>query len=239
MSQPGPDAVSVIIPVHNGARYLGAAIESVLSNDARPMEVIVVDDGSTDGSGDVARAFDDVMCVSLPHSGVGAALNAGVALARGALIAFLDADDVWAPGKLEAQMELLHRRPELEAVGAYVEEFPSEDLAVQGEMSTTVRPDRYQAPLPSTVLIRKEALARLGPFSESPEAGSAMDFVLRLRDSGLKWAVAPGALVRRRIHLNNSGRTSRTAQHREYLLAIKRSLDRRRAQRPLRHTGDR
>ena len=92
-------ALSVIIPVWNGERYLGEAIESVLAQEAAPpMELIVVDDGSEDGSTAVAERFGPtVRCARIAHSGLAAARNAGLVLARGEYLLHLDADDVLPP----------------------------------------------------------------------------------------------------------------------------------------------
>src|SRR4026207_1616410 len=108
--------VSVIIPVYNYDRYLGEAIESVLSQTYQQLEVIVVDDGSTDQSGEVARSFDGrgVRYCQQVHAGIGPARNKGVELAQGDYIAFLDADDRWPLEKLERQLRAFESDPELE-----------------------------------------------------------------------------------------------------------------------------
>src|SRR5437763_5703586 len=100
--------VSVVIPVRNGERFLADAIGSALGQSRPPLEVIVVDDGSSDSTAEVAQAFGSaVHCVSQPPLGVATALNCGVNLARGDLLAFLDADDVWMHEKLELQVAAL------------------------------------------------------------------------------------------------------------------------------------
>ena len=100
--------VSAIIPVYNCERYLAEAIESVLAQTYRPIGIIVVDDGSTDGSADVAKSFTDpqVRYFYQPNSGQGAARNQGTNLARGSFFTFLDADDLWTDNKLELQLAL-------------------------------------------------------------------------------------------------------------------------------------
>src|SRR5437667_12630279 len=107
-----PPLVSVVIPCYNGERYLAEAIESVLAQRYEPLEIIVVDDGSTDRSAEVARHFGDaVQYVCQPHAGAAAARNRGVGLATGDLIAFLDADDVWTEGRLARQVQVLEADP--------------------------------------------------------------------------------------------------------------------------------
>jgi glycosyltransferase involved in cell wall biosynthesis len=102
------DLVSVVIPCFNASRYIAAAIRSVLAQRWDELEIIVVDDGSTDGSADlVAASFPEVRLIRQANQGVATARNVGVAAARGAWIAFLDADDIWLPGKLAAQADAL------------------------------------------------------------------------------------------------------------------------------------
>src|SRR5207245_10700422 len=100
--------VSAIIPVFNGERYLAEAIESVLAQTSPASEIVVVDDGSTDGSGAGAGRFGSAArLVFGGHAGAGAARNRGVAESTGELLAFLDADDIWPSDKLERQLAAL------------------------------------------------------------------------------------------------------------------------------------
>lgn len=100
--------VSVVIPTYNAERYLGAAIESVLGQTATDLEVVVVDDGSTDGTEGVVRSYRDrVKYLKQENTGVAVARNRGIAESRATYVAFLDADDTWLPGKLERQLEAL------------------------------------------------------------------------------------------------------------------------------------
>src|SRR3954451_20640475 len=101
-------SVSVIVPVYNGAAFLADALVSILSQSLRPQQIIVVDDGSTDGSSDVAHQFEKyVTLLQQPNLGASAARNRGVKRASGSHIAFLDADDVWVPDCLATQLECL------------------------------------------------------------------------------------------------------------------------------------
>lgn len=102
LSLTDPGLVSVIIPVYNGERYLRTAIESVLAQNVCPIEIIVVDDGSTDASQTVAREFMPmVQVITQSNRGASVARNRGVALAHGEILAFLDADDLWLADKLQ------------------------------------------------------------------------------------------------------------------------------------------
>jgi glycosyltransferase involved in cell wall biosynthesis len=112
MTMPEP-AVSVVIPCYNAAPYIAATIRSVLAQDVPGMEIIVVDDGSSDRSLDVVREqFPQVRAVAQTNQGVAAARNHGLSLARGKWVAFVDSDDIWLPGKLKAQFDQMAAMPD-------------------------------------------------------------------------------------------------------------------------------
>src|SRR3989441_12309052 len=112
-----PPYVSVVIPVYNGERYLADAIQSVRDQTYQNFEVIVVDDGSTDGSAEVAQSFGEaIRYVHQANGGVCKARNTGMAVARGGYLAFLDQDDLWLPDKLATQVAYLDSHPEVGAV---------------------------------------------------------------------------------------------------------------------------
>jgi len=98
--------VSVIIPTYNHGRFVSAAVESALHQDYRPLEIIVIDDGSTDATRAVLAPFgDSIMYVYQNNAGLPSARNAGINIAKGDFVAFLDADDIWCSNKLSVQME--------------------------------------------------------------------------------------------------------------------------------------
>jgi glycosyltransferase involved in cell wall biosynthesis len=214
----------VIIPVFNGQAYLGEALRSVLSQGAEGLEIVVVDDGSTDGTQDVVHSFvgEPVRFVRQDRQGVAAARNRGVALAKGELIAFLDADDVWLPGKLEAQMESLGRG-EGEMIFSHIEEFVSPDCAGDPGFSGKARGELTGACAP-TLLMRKTDFARVGKFDSACGVGEFIDWHARALDAGLRPFTLPRILARRRVHRAN---TTRGAAG--YAATLKRILDRRRA----------
>jgi teichuronic acid biosynthesis glycosyltransferase TuaG len=102
-------AVSVIIPAYNAEAFLGRAIRSVKAQSFRDYELVVVDDGSTDGTAEVARGFEGIRYVLGPHQGEAGARNLGLAEAEGELVAFVDADDEWLPEKLARQVEFMEK----------------------------------------------------------------------------------------------------------------------------------
>jgi len=219
--------VSVVIPVYNGARYLADAIESVLGQRPRPREVLVVDDGSTDASARVAERFAGVRCLRERHRGLGAAHNRGVALASGELVAFLDQDDVWQPRKLERQLTAYARDDRLEVVFGHVRQFVSPELDARSAGRLVCPPRAEPGYLIGAALFRREALAHVGPFREDLVTGNFIDWMARARDRGLREAMLPDVVLRRRLHTANYGRVRRDAR-RDYARVLKAALDRRR-----------
>ncbi|HEY7268738.1 MAG TPA: glycosyltransferase family A protein [Dehalococcoidia bacterium] len=217
--------VSVVIPVFNGAKFLHQAIQSALAQTLPAEEVIVVDDGSTDRSGETADGFGGIVrCLRREHGGQSAARNAGAAVASADLIAFLDADDVWLPDKLRIQASRLVEEPGLECVFTLVDHFYEKGEA-QG---LDIRVGQAAGGLlPSTILIRREAFARVGPFDEGLDVGEFIDWYVRAQDLGLRCEMIQRVLVRRRIHAGNV--SHRLASRRDdYLRVVRAGLQRRR-----------
>ena len=224
------DPISVMIGVYNAAPYLGEAIESALAQTRPPFEVIVVDDGSTDGSGDVARSFgSSVMVVSQENAGNGSARNHAVRLASGDLFAFLDADDRFTPDKLALQSRALEADEELDVVFGHVREFISPELTE--EQRGLVRPPAPEPmawTAPNLMLIRRASFMRVGPFAEDLKVGVTVDWYARATEAGLRSEMLPDVLLERRLHLTNNGLRERDSRA-QYLHVLKASLDRRRA----------
>jgi glycosyltransferase involved in cell wall biosynthesis len=115
--------ISVIVPVYNGRRFLAETIQSVLAQTYRPVEVVAVDDGSTDGSAAIVESFSSVICIQQSNQGVAAARNRGVEASQGELLAFLDQDDLWVEEKLEKQVAYLQQHPGVGYVLSHVQFF--------------------------------------------------------------------------------------------------------------------
>ncbi|HBB32699.1 MAG TPA: glycosyltransferase family 2 protein [Cyanobacteria bacterium UBA8803] len=220
--------VSVIIPVYNCDRYLAEAIESVLNQTYQPLEVIVIDDGSTDGSAEVAKSFHpSVRYYYQPQSGAGAARNYGIDLAQGSFLAFLDADDIWVPDKLTQQMEVLENEPQVDMVFGHIQQFHSPELAETVKNKIHCPPNLMAGYHPGTMVIKREAFLRVGKFDTNLQMGEFINWYSLATDLGLQPKILPGLLMRRRLHGNNLGLRQRQSRT-DYVRLIKASLDRRR-----------
>ena len=225
-------SVSVLIPVYNGERYLAEAIRSVLDQTHPPAELIVVDDGSTDGSAQVAQGFAAVRYVRQENAGQPAALNHGVELATGQFLAFLDADDVWVPDKLAVQLEAFESDPSLDMVFGHAQQFiePETPAAVAAQLQS--QRQVLPAHLPSAMLIRREAFDRVGGFRSEWKIGNVVDWYARATESGLKSRMLERVVYKRRIHGANISITEKQSRD-DYLAVVKAALDRRRARQNL------
>lgn len=224
MAQPH---VSVIIPVFNEERYLAEAIQSVLDQDYDDLEVIVVDDGSTDRSADVARQFKGVRLIRQANAGNGAALNAGIAAAHGSLLAFLDADDIWEPAILARRVARFVDDPDLDMTHDMVVEFVSPELESGSRATRRVMGEQIPARLGGTTMVTRAAMERVGPIDAGVTLGGWMDWLMRADDMGLKVESVAELVLRRRIHGDNLTIRDPGARA-DYVRMLKRALDRRR-----------
>jgi glycosyltransferase involved in cell wall biosynthesis len=220
-------SVSVVVPARDAELYLAEAIESILDQTLPPAQVIVVDDGSQDGTAEIAEGFAAVTVLRRKRGGVGAAVNSGLEVADGDLIAFLDADDIWMPRKLERQRAVLHAKPETDMVFGHVEQFISPDLSP--EEGAELRPPigNLPAKVKGTMLIRHSALERVGPFDPSWMVADFVEWYSRAHALGLREHMLGEVLLRRRLHRSNSGRVNRLARD-EYARAVALARRRRR-----------
>ncbi|OGQ82750.1 MAG: family 2 glycosyl transferase [Deltaproteobacteria bacterium RIFCSPLOWO2_12_FULL_60_19] len=227
-SRPLP-LISVIITVYDCARYLAEAIDSVLRQTYRPVELVVVDDGSEDGSGELARRFLPALrYVYHLHEGMGAARNRGVALAQGTFLAFLDADDLFPLDRLARQMAAFMRDPALETVYGHVREFLSPDLDPAAAKRLRPAAERITGRLAGALLIKKAAFLRVGLFNTTLKVGIGMDWSARASEQKLKSLMLPEIVMERRLHRENNGLREKEWRN-QYVLVLKAALDRRRA----------
>jgi len=222
-----PVRPSVIIPAFNAGRFLAEAIDSALRQSRPPAEVIVVDDGSTDDTAEVARRFPAVRYIAQPNGGIAAARNRGVDGASGDCFGFLDADDWWTPEKLALQTTVLEIEPDVDVVLGHCVEVPQSAWAAARSSGP---PAAVPGNLPSACLVRRAAFDRVGPFDATLRAGDFIDWMLRARSRGLRIRMLPELVLWRRIHDANYGIRERAA-YEDYARLLKAELDRRRGRR--------
>jgi glycosyltransferase involved in cell wall biosynthesis len=229
--------VSCIVPVYNGERYLREALDSILAQTYRPIEIIVVDDGSTDGTHEVAASYGDrVRYLCQPNSGPAQARNFGLGAAHGEFVAFLDADDLWDPEKLARQMARFKAHPELDLCVTHLQNFwitelEKERIRFQHHRLAKILPGYVTV----TLLARRTLFEKLGPFNTDLKVGDDTEWFLRAAEQGAVMELLPDLLVYRRMHENNlsmePGTRRQTGSLQDAALHIvKASLDRRRKQ---------
>ncbi|HEX8206072.1 MAG TPA: glycosyltransferase [Solirubrobacteraceae bacterium] len=206
-----PPLVSVVVPVFNGERFLAETLESALAQDHEPVEVIVVDDGSTDGSAEVAARYP-VTVLRQENAGVAAARNAGAAAAKGELLAFLDQDDLWHPEKLSRQVAALAARPELGYAMCRMEVRLEPGMEKPAWLPADwLAPGGIPASIPSAWMVRRETFDRVGPFDPRYAIACDSDWLARAKDDGVPFEYVGATLLRWRIHPGNNVHDTRRA----------------------------
>ena len=222
--------VTCIVPAFNGDRYLREALDSIVAQTYRPTEIIVVDDGSTDGTADLVAEYGKlVKYFWQPNTGPASARNLGWRVAAGKWVAFLDQDDVWHPEKLSRQIAYFDARPHLDVCVTHIQNFWVPELAAEAKRFAQ---HRLMQPIPGfltqTMLARHELVDQVGPFDTSLQYGDGTDWFLRAIEHGVITELVQDVLVFRRLHHANFSRRFATASRNEYLHILKGSLDRRR-----------
>jgi len=222
MDQHSLPRIDVIIPVKDGLPYVIHAIESVLDQFGVETHVIVVDDGSTDGTPDQVRQLNSSRVTVVSghgHESTCAARNRGIAMSSAPYLTFLDADDLWPP---QRSLRLLHslKNPEQEIAVGYVQEFNG-DLPPQGE---DVEPSS-KFPVALCVggsLMTRAVIDRVGLFDESLRVGEFVDWLARARSLGIRERIVPTISLFRRVHERNTSRERRQDYATDVMTIIRR-----------------
>ena len=215
--------VSVVIPAYNAARFLAETVQSVRQQTTPVHEIIIVDDGSSDDTAQVAQSLGgDIVYIRQANAGVSAARNRGIAEARGEIIAFLDADDLWLPEKVSKQLEIFLCHAEVALVAADRAEIDAQGglllnslFKKQGLYALFAELDGNPIPqvlsflvkinfIPtSSVMVRKSALAQIGVFDTAIRYGEDLELWARIAS---QYAISclPEVLIHYRQHGNNA-----------------------------------
>ena len=218
--------VSVIIPAYNADQFIAQAIQSVVDQTYWPYEIIVVDDGSTDKTREILKGLGDkIRCLYQENYGPSSARNAGIKIARGTYICFLDADDLWTPEKLEAQVEFLERHPDIALVFSDHQDFKVEifgahsylaekmerfgeafvtEIPIQKAFLKLIQENFISTP---TVMVRKWCLEKTGLFDEGIRSVEDRDLWLRIA-AYFQLGCLPRIFCKRRVHQSNISKQS-------------------------------
>lgn len=188
--------VSVVVPVYNGDRFLAETLQSILDQDYEPLEVIVVDDGSTDSSSEVAQSLP-VRYHYQDNAGPCVARNAGASMADGDFISFCDADDLFLPGRLRKQVAHLLDRSDLGCVLVRAGVFTESGVAMPEWL-----PEEEQVTW-EAALVRRSVFESVGGFDPAYAPSEGFEWLARLKDAGYGIDVLPETLAGRRIHDRN------------------------------------
>ena len=220
-----PPLVSIILPVYNCERYITAAIESILSQTYRPIEGIVINDGSTDATSGCLAAFSsEIQIYSQENMGLSYSLNQGLAHASGEYIGFLDADDLWLPHKLARQVEYLDQNPEVSMVFGHIQQFISPELDERAKQTLICSQSPEPGYVKITMLARRQVFDKVGLFNSAIRVGDFVDWYLRVKDAGLEVHMLAEVVAMRRLHKSHS--TPRDGEFHQELCAYPQSWDR-------------
>lgn len=219
--------VSVVVAVHNGERFIAEALTSVKAQDYAPLEVIVVDDGSTDATPRLLAGLgDELRVIQQARQGPAAARNHGLCLARGEMVAFLDADDVWPPGMLRRHVAYLMAHPDVDIAQGLIQQLRPGLTAPGLAFEATSEP--YQFINLGSAVYRRGVFERVGGFDAALWENEDTDWFFRAWEAGVTKAVLPEVALYYRQHDANLSR-GHTDPQRGLVRLFKRHLDRVRA----------
>jgi glycosyltransferase involved in cell wall biosynthesis len=223
-------SVSIVMPAYNRANLVGDAIASLQSQPGIDADIIVVDDGSTDGTKDVVRAIATndrrVRLIEVVHRGVASARNTGVGAATGDYVTFLDSDDLCAPERLRRQVDKLAARPDITVVAGHSRWFTKMGQDLQPAPGSMWY--RRTDPILSNAMFRRAVVVDVGMFDESLAFAEDIDFYFRLFEADARILVEVEIATYYRQHSDNMTRDE-SAMYRGILQAYHKSIGRRRA----------
>jgi glycosyltransferase involved in cell wall biosynthesis len=218
--------VSVILAVKNGERFLGQAIESVLAQDYRPIELIVVDGQSVDDTARIAKSFSQVHYLCEDGApGLYRALNLGMSASSGEFIGFISHDDLWAANKLTVQVDYLLRHPEIQYAITRLRFFQEPGYSIPPGFRRALLVGDHIGRVPETMLARRSLFDALGKFDPSFISVGDVDWSVRAADSGARMATIQQVLVHKRVHDANLSLNAPSATP-DLLKALRQSIRR-------------
>ena len=219
--------ISVIIPAYNAEAFISEAIQSILQQSYEPLEIIVVDDGSTDETAQIATKFHNIRYFYQENSGPATARNTGLKIAKGEIITFLDADDLWSQNKLQLQQAYLAENLSVEVVIGHTQ-FMQLTLVNHQHKFAEIAEPRIFLNLGSA-LFRKSVFDKVGLFDRNLRYSEDVDWFNLARESSISILTHQEVVLFYRQHQHNMTR-NKVANDLNVLKVLKKSLDRRRRQ---------
>ena len=217
--------ISIIIPVKNGTNYLKEAIDGIKKQDMN-VEIIVVDDGSTDNTFELAKSLGCNVIRNAKSEGPVKAKNKALTVSNGQYIMFHDHDDIMNPDSLKIMYNELATDSTISAVMSKVKDFISPELSERDKQKTIIKPEPYYGLFTGAVLMRKEIFDTIGPFDESVTAGEIIDWQTKMDRNGLKIKKLDLVSTNRRIHSSNFGKTQQKTEFKDYATLLRAKLGR-------------
>jgi len=220
--------ISVVIAVRNGARFIAAALDSVLAQTCAADEILVVDGGSRDDSAAIAGGYERVRVIEQDGAGFAGAWDEGIAAAGGDVLALLDSDDRWTPWKLACQAALLEAEPAKDYVVGRVQHFLEPGVEPHPSFRRSLLDERPIALMPGATLFRRAAFERVGPWATRYAVAADIDWFARAKDVLGPPARVDELVLYKRLHDANLSLYEAGSLNREILQLLRESVERRR-----------
>jgi glycosyltransferase involved in cell wall biosynthesis len=218
--------ISVIIPVYNGGAFLAEAVSSIVRQNYDPLEIIIIDDGSTDDTAAIAKNFREATYVYQENKGAAAARNHGLRIAQGELVCFLDADDLWTDNKITLQLSYFEKLPSTEVVIAYTQRMQLREIKNKQHIF-----QNYSEPVLVmgfvASMMRRSIFDKVGFIDETFRHCEDWDWFMKAKELGISMIVHRDVVTFYRRHDSNTSNQTTLGNHYTMML-LKRSLDRRR-----------
>lgn len=215
------EKLSVIIPAWQAEKYITQAIESIKRQrwDGE-VEILVCSDGSTDHTEELAQK-EGVTVLHKEQGGAASARNMGLRAASGDYLFFLDADDISMENALEVLYAPMQADEQVMAVFGMAEDFISEELSEQQKKTLKMREGAYKGVLPGCTLLKKEVFDCVGLFDEALKSGETVSWQMKLRESGIRTVNIEQTVLKRRLHLTNTGRLNPQQEMKNYAALLR------------------
>jgi len=214
--------ISCVIPVFNGAAFLDQALESVFTQTHPAIEIVVVDDGSTDLTPQIVHCYgDSVRYVRQSNAGPSAARNTGIAHSTGDFVAFLDADDRWIPEKTALQVTHFEADADLGICTSFQKNFWEDAQRATQEQASNATLSEPHPGASATLMVRRQIFKEIGVFDPALQHRDTASWLLKARSAGVKTLEIRDVLVHRRLHESNLSRSRGQQDTRELLSLIR------------------